>query len=100
MKQTSVIVEMTPHYRSLFQAARWTLDALRAVRGRQVRVLGQLILDSEHNIPSQNCAIATTAPQGTACWRATAWELHPVTRFEVCNQDACGPTSPHWKGLE
>ncbi len=98
--QTSVIVEMTPHYRYLYGGDNWTIDGLQNVVGRQVRVVGQLIIDSEHNIPSQNCAIATAAQQKLTCWRASAWELHPVTRFQVCKQDSCSQDSPDWLELE
>lgn len=98
LQQESVVVEMTPHYRFEFEDT-WTLTNLKAVIGKKVRVAGQLLVDSEHNIPSQNCAIATTAKQRQSCWRGSAWELHPVTRFEVCDTDACTATSNDWRPL-
>jgi len=93
LQQTSMIVEMTPHYRFQFARNIWTLENLQKAVGRQVRVVGQLLLDSEHIYPSQNCAAAKTAKDKQTCWRASAWELHPVVRFQVCSKEAndCSP---------
>src|SRR5713101_3107883 len=95
--QTSIIVEMTPHYRAAFEEGVWTLDALTRVLGSQVRVTGQLMADSEHNVSGQNCALGLTP----ACWRASIWELHPVTGFQVCKEssNACAPGSSAWAEL-
>ncbi len=100
--QTSVIIEMTPHYRFLYENGKWTYENLQKVIGRQVKVVGQLLIDSEHNVPGQNCAIAKTSKEKLSCWRASTWELHPVTRFLVCNNasQSCGPNSPDWVGLD
>jgi hypothetical protein len=87
LQQTSVIVEMTPHYRFQFEHEIWNVSNLGKAVGRQVRVVGQLLIDSEHNMPSQNCATAKTSAQRQSCWRASVWELHPVERFQVCAKD-------------
>lgn len=100
LTQDSVIVEMTPHYRYRYGGEKWAIDALRKVVGRQVRVIGQLIVDSEHNVPSQNCAIASTDKERLSCWRASAWELHPVAGFQVCKQDLCSQNSSDWIELD
>lgn len=96
------IVEMTPHYRATFAEDAWTLSTLRNARGRKVRVVGQLLADNEHNIASQNCAIAKTASQKKLCWRASAWELHPVTQLQVCVKadQSCGDNSADWVQLD
>jgi hypothetical protein len=64
-----LITELTPQ----FQARRpaYTLDALRALCGTatQVRISGWLLYD---------------APHDRDWWRSTGWEVHPVTRIEVC----------------
>ncbi len=101
LQQTSIVVEMTPHYRQLKASGEWSLAALRAALGKQVRVAGQLLADSEHNIPRQNCAIASTAEEKDVCWRGSAWELHPVTQFLVCGSSsgACTQNSSDWKEL-
>lgn len=97
--QTSMIVEMTPHYRFAFENNVWTLANVKAAIGKQVRVVGQLIVDSEHNIPSQNCALATTTKQLSTCWRGSVWELHPVVTFQVCESDTCTENSAGWSEL-
>src|SRR3989442_8727307 len=45
---------------------------------RWVRVTGWLLFDDEHQRQAEN-----TTPGMVGNWRATAWELHPVTRVEV-----------------
>jgi len=46
--------------------------------GRRVRFEGWLLFDSLHAAESEN-----TAPGRANNWRATAWELHPVTKIEI-----------------
>ena len=96
INQSSVIVEMSPHWRAQFQPA-WTLAALAPVVGRQVRVVGQLLVDNEHFDPKDDCGFPGAGP---ACWRASVWELHPVTRFQVCNSGTCSETGGGWVDLE
>ncbi|HEX4960540.1 MAG TPA: hypothetical protein VF173_06855 [Thermoanaerobaculia bacterium] len=97
MNQTSVIVEMTPHWRAQFRP-EWKIEALTLAIGHQVRVAGQLLVDNEHFAPHDDCAFPGA---GSTCWRASVWELHPVTRFEVCNTSTpCTETSGGWVDLE
>jgi|HubBroStandDraft_5_1064220.scaffolds.fasta_scaffold45756_2 hypothetical protein len=88
----SVIVEMTPHYRGRYHP-EWTLDAVRNQLGRQVKVTGQLMVDNEHYVKSQDCG---RKDHTAACWRATVWELHPVTQFETCQTQNCTSESGEW----
>lgn len=90
--QESMIVEMTPHYRDV-NNPEWTAAAVRAVKGEQVRVYGQLMVDNEHYVSGQDCA---KDPRTAACWRASVWELHPVTDFQVCGTGSCTATSAGW----
>ncbi len=99
LQQNSVIVEMTPYYRYLYHSSDWTLESLKGALGKQVRVVGQLMNDSEHDVASQNCALATTAAQRQKCWRYSVWELHPVIRFQVCGEDSCDENSTAWADL-
>jgi hypothetical protein len=46
--------------------------------GRCVRVRGWMLFDAEHKGEAEN-----TAPGRPRNWRATAWEIHPVTSIEV-----------------
>lgn len=98
LTKTSVIVEMTPHYRAQFRHD-WSLDLVKSVLGRQVRVVGQLMADNEHNNTKDNCAHA--GANQTSCWRASIWELHPVTQFQVCKATSkCADDSADWVDLE
>jgi hypothetical protein len=69
-RNNQIVTEVTPH----FQPPRtgWSEAALRDLCDRQVRVRisGWLLHDYEH-------------ADGVSRWRATPWEIHPVTRIEV-----------------
>ena len=96
-EQTSVVAEMTPHTRH----PKWTVARLNRQRGKQVKVVGQLMLDNDHVNQRDDCAFL--GDPGRTCWRATAWELHPVTQFFVCKQGrVCTETSSDadWVRLE
>jgi hypothetical protein len=76
-----VVLEVTPRARRW--AVEWGWDwraaALRKeLVGRRCRFEGWLLFDREHADESEN-----TAPGARGNWRATAWELHPVTSIEV-----------------
>jgi len=96
--QTSIIVEMTPHYRAAFHHA-WTQASVQASHGRRVKIVGQLLVDTDHNEPAQNCALASTKKDKASCWRGSVWELHPVTRFYLCKAGATcdAAASPNWQ---
>jgi len=99
LQQNSVIVEMTPHYRAQFQPDAWTLANLKPALGHKVKIVGQLLVDSEHNKPADNCALQGTSAQANHCWRYSIWELHPVTSFAYCNDDSCTQDSNDWVPL-
>ena len=96
LEQNSVIVEMTPHYRFNYHPD-WDIDAVLSAVGKQVRVVGQLIIDSEHNNAAQNCGFSN--PDMAKCWRASSWELHPVMQFQVCASGTCTATLGDWVEL-
>jgi len=76
-----MVVEVTPRARRrASESGRdWSAAALRAeLVGRRCRFEGWLLFDREHADESEN-----TAPGARGNWRATAWELHPVTSIEV-----------------
>jgi hypothetical protein len=76
-----LIVEVTPRWRHMMQekGVDWTTRGLRtALLGRWVKVQGWLFFDSEHKNESEN-----TNPGRARNWRATAWEIHPITSIEV-----------------
>ena len=76
-----VIVEITPPMRDW--AARrgvdWSTATLRSqFTGRRARIEGWLLFDDEHDEESEN-----TRPGHRYNWRATAWEIHPVTAIAL-----------------
>jgi hypothetical protein len=76
-----VIVEVTPQVRAVMAKAGtdWSTAALRmSILGRWIRVTGWLLYDAEH-APN-----AANTHEGKAhIWRATVWEIHPITAIEV-----------------
>jgi hypothetical protein len=98
MTSQSVIVEMTPHWRAAHQPG-WTLALVQKAVGRPVRLTGQLMADNEHHVPHDDCAETGAGP---ACWRASIWELHPVTGFQVCRAGSCPDdgSGGEWVDLE
>jgi len=77
-----MIVEVTPRLRAMAAARglEWSTQALLALKGHRVRIRGWMLFDFEHVDESEN-----TAPKRHENWRATAWEIHPVTDITVLN---------------
>jgi hypothetical protein len=81
LKNRRVVVEITPRWREAMKAAGvdWSTQTLQhALEHHWIRVGGWLFADSEHKNVAEN-----TKPGGDTNWRATVWELHPVTRLVV-----------------
>ncbi|HET7108647.1 MAG TPA: hypothetical protein VFI38_17670 [Candidatus Acidoferrum sp.] len=97
LDQASVVVEMTPYYREQFRPG-WTLSKVESVTGRQVKVTGQLMIDNVHHKPADDCGLADA--DTTSCWRASVWEVHPVTSLQVCSVAHCDANSTDWVNLE
>jgi len=76
-----VVVEVTPRMRATMNATGtdWSTTTLRTqVRHKWVKVRGWMTFDAQHANAAEN-----TNPGGTNNWRATAWEIHPVTDIQV-----------------
>ena len=74
-KRKHVIVEISPK----FQVALGKYKEVRAqLKGQWVKFSGWLFYDSIHARQAEN-----TAPRRKGNWRATAWEVHPVSKFEI-----------------
>jgi hypothetical protein len=57
----------------------WSTKALRSkLLGRWVTFTGWMLFDEEHASQAEN-----TNPGRPRNWRATAWEIHPVTQIVV-----------------
>ncbi len=76
-----IILEVTPNLRE-WAAERgrdWSEAALKSqLLGHWVEFEGWLYFDVGHAQEAEN-----TAPRNPENWRATAWEIHPVTNFTV-----------------
>ena len=80
-KMQRVVAEVTPRIRKLMLAKGidWSTKTLRdKILGRWVKFDGWLFFDEEHANAAEN-----TTPGRERNWRATAWEIHPITNMEV-----------------
>ena len=80
-KQEQVVLEITPKFRewAATQGMDWSEQTLHSqLVGHWVEFEGWLYFDLGHDEDSEN--IAPGKPDN---WRATAWEIHPVTKFTV-----------------
>lgn len=76
-----VVLETTPRMEDWAkqQGLDWSAETLKAtLTGHRVRFQGWLMFDESHAGESENIA-----PRRPGNWRATAWEVHPVTGFEI-----------------
>jgi hypothetical protein len=70
-----VIVEMTPRLRMVKAGEDWTTAAItEKFKGKWVEATGWLTFDTAHIPEAEN-----TNPGNPSNWRATCWEVHPVT---------------------
>ena len=70
-----VVVEVTPN----FQREGWSEQTLQAqLVGHWCEFEGWMYFDAGHAEESEN-----VSPARTGNWRATAWEIHPVTKIAV-----------------
>ena len=79
-----VIVEVTPRWRAaeLRDSVDWSTATLQqTLEGHWAKVRGWLMFDVEHKGKSEN-----TRPGGDGNWRATAWEIHPITAITLITQ--------------
>jgi len=86
-KTRPVIVEVTPRWRAIKAKASltgtrpvdWSTPALASsILGKWVIITGWMFFDGEHADEAEN-----THPNGKHNWRATAWEIHPVTNIQI-----------------
>ena len=78
-----VIVEVTPRIRTIMAAKGidWSTETLKeTLIGHKVKISGWLFYDAEH----KGQAFATN-PSNEKDWRATCWEIHPITYIKVIN---------------
>ena len=76
-KTKYVVVEISPRYQD--QLGDYNkVHGLNLV-GKWVKFTGWLTYDYKHRSNSFN----VTQTKSKGIWRATAWEVHPVTKFEI-----------------
>ena len=76
-----LIVEVTPRIRTIMasKGIDWSTETLKSILiGHNIKVSGWLFYDEEH----KGQAFAS-AHAGNHCWRASCWEVHPVTYIKV-----------------
>jgi len=76
-----VVLEVTPRMREWAsqQGQDWSEETLKAtLLGHWRSFEGWLFYDSHHADEAEN-----TTPGHPDNWRATAWEIHPITKLEV-----------------
>lgn len=76
-----VIAEVTPRWRQAVLADQvdWSTATLQqSIQGKQVKIRGWMLFDSEHKSQAEN-----TNRGNESNWRATAWEIHPVSSIVV-----------------
>ena len=77
----SMVVEVTPRMRAIMgnSGTDWSTKTFqRQLRGKWVKVRGWMTFDTQHSNAAEN-----TNPGSANNWRATAWEIHPVTDIQV-----------------
>lgn len=80
-KNRRVIVEVTPRVRKAMKAkgVDWSTPTLiKTLIGHKVEIIGWVFNDFEHAVNAQN-----THPGYKLNWRATTYELHPVTSIRI-----------------
>jgi hypothetical protein len=79
-KTQHLIVEITPRLRAIMKAqgVDWNLNALKKIYHKRIEVEGWLFYDWEHG----DKAYLRTGDT-TKSWRATCWEIHPVTSLKM-----------------
>jgi hypothetical protein len=80
-KSEQVVLEVTPKLSDwvVQQGIDWSEEALRAqLIGHWCEFEGWLFFDTGHAEESENIS-----PGRPANWRATAWEVHPITKITV-----------------
>lgn len=76
-----IVLEVTPRMEewARLQGLDWSASTLKQrLTGHWCSFEGWLFFDLSHVAESEN-----TAPQRQGNWRASAWEIHPITKIEI-----------------
>jgi hypothetical protein len=94
-REAGIVVETIPQ---LDNPPEWKASSFKklATLKLQVLVIGGLTYDNEHRINDD----PAHPIKGGQPWRMSLWEIHPVTRFYVCEVAACNAsTLSEWTTL-
>jgi hypothetical protein len=83
-RKQQVVLMVTPRLRAQMkiQGFDWTTESLKSqLEGKWVQVAGWLLFNSEHIRQAEN-----TNPGREHNYRATSWEIHPVTEIRVLSE--------------
>jgi hypothetical protein len=86
-KKRKIIVEVTPRIREIMlgKGRDWSTASLkRSIEHQYVKIQGWLFYDGEHE--KESFSYDPTDSIGKDNWRATCWEIHPVTEIEKINR--------------
>jgi hypothetical protein len=79
------VVEITPRLRYL--NPDWSYKEIYDLQGKWVKFTGWMLFDTMHSLESHNTKNRPQQECGSLeandIWRATGWEIHPVTAFEI-----------------
>ena len=84
-KSQWMFAEITPR----FQDRLGDNDSLQYLETKWVRLRGWMFYDAQHKGNAR-----TVNPRGKAIWRATPWEIHPLTSFAVLDGAPRGDLCP------
>ena len=90
-EETSVTVEITPRVRANGHPD-WLYKNVKDLEGEFVRVTGWLMLDTKH---IRQSVLLPNERTNKGLTRATNWEVHPVTKLEVCQQSVAACNANH-----
>lgn len=77
-----LIVEVTPRMRLVKGGTEWSTHSLKqTLEGKKVRVQGWLLYDEDHEL--ENWADDPVDTRGRENWRASCWEVHPITSITI-----------------
>ena len=87
-KKQRFIAEITPRFRDATFAKlgieKTNKELKKLLKGKKVKITGWLLFDEEHKLESYSIDPKDT--KGRKNWRATCWEIHPITNIEVADE--------------
>ncbi|MBS1772249.1 MAG: hypothetical protein JST82_05270 [Bacteroidetes bacterium] len=86
--ENRLIVEVTPRIRQILekQGEDWSTSTLKQrIKGHTVKIQGWLFYDHSHELES--FVLDPEDNKGRKNWRASCWEVHPITNIEITDAE-------------